>query len=147
MKVILLNDVKGIGRKGELKEVKEGYARNFLLAKNLAITATPAALTEWKNKNDQAIAAKAAKISLLKKEVQLLKEKEFVFQLKADSERGTIFGSVTANDIKKKIQSERSIDDLKINLEKPIKTTGEFSVEIDLGEGIRGIAKILVIPQ
>lgn len=147
MKVILLKDIKGIGRKGELKEAKEGYARNFFLAKNLAVAATPAALAEWKSKNDQAAAAKSARISSLKKEAESLKEKEFIFQLKADSEKGTIFGSVTANDIKKKIQLERNIDDLKINLEKPIKTTGQFSVEIDLGEGIRTMAKIVVTPQ
>lgn len=147
MKVILLKDVKAIGRKGELKEVKEGYARNFLLAKNLATAATPAALAEWKSKNDQAVAAKSARISFLKKEAELLKEKEFVFQLKADSEKGTVFGSVTVNDIKKKIQSERGLDDFKIDLEKPIKTIGDFSVEVDLGEGVKTVAKISVIPQ
>jgi len=147
MKVIFLKDVKGAGRAGEVKEVKEGYARNFLLARNLAIAATPSVLADWKKKKIQAADLKAVKAALLKKEAESLEGKEFIFELKADSEKGTVFGSVTANDIRKKIQSLGNFPDLKIVLDKPIKTTGEISVEIDLGEGIKALIKVAVRPQ
>lgn len=147
MKVILVKDVKGVGRAGEIKEAKDGYARNFLLVKNLAIAATPAALVEWQKKNEQAVATRQAKIEFLKKQATALADQELVFELKADAERGTIFGSVTANDIKNKIQAGKNLSDLKILLDKPLKTVGEFVVGIDLGEGIKTEIKTVIRPQ
>jgi large subunit ribosomal protein L9 len=141
MKVIILEDIKGFAKKYDVKEVKSGYARNFLFPGNLAKTATESVLkelekqkAEW-NKKEEGIKEK------LKEIVQKLESENIVFELKA-GEKGEVFGSVTKDDILKKI----SIKDAEVKLAKPIKSLGEHEVEIDLSKGIKAKIKVLVNP-
>ncbi len=146
MKVILQKDVKGIGKIGDVKEVKEGYARNFLLAKNLAMIATPAALIDWEKKNSQKRQALEARIRELKKIASLAAQEIFVFQLKADA-KGSVFGSVSANDVKKSLMKKFPKIDWEIEMKKPLKILGEVTVQADLGEGVKTDLKIEIRPE
>lgn len=145
MKAVLLEDVKKLGKKGELVEVSTGYARNFLFPRNLAKEYDNQAINELKNaqqskqfKTDTAIKnANAAK--------EELEGKVFVMPAKAGSQ-GRLFGSITAKEIAAEIKKQKNIDidKRKITLEKEIKTLGEYTVEIKLYSGINASVKIEV---
>jgi len=138
MKVILLQDIKSLGKKFDTKNVKNGYARNFLLPQKLARTATKETIKElekqkaaWQKKEEEI----KNKLEALAKEIS---EKEFKFALKI-GKKGEVFGSIAKNDIKALICTDKNKDlqmylqNLEINLDKPIKTLGEHQVEINLG--------------
>jgi large subunit ribosomal protein L9 len=137
MKVILTADVKGVGKKGELHQVSDGYARNFLLPKNLAVEAGAQAMTELKNreasdafKKKQALEqAQAAKAGLQGKTVHIF--------AKAGS-AGRLFGSVTTAEIASAIQAATGyeVDKRKIGLKSDIKNYGTYTVEVKLHQGI-----------
>jgi len=143
MKVILLQDIKNFGRKFDVKQVKDGYARNFLLPRNLVKVATSEAIKQleiqkavWQK---QEIETKN-KLEALAKE---LTEKEFHFALKT-GDKGEVFGSIDKNDIKNKLSLSDS--DININLERPIKKLGTCQVEINLGKGIKTSVRIIIEP-
>ena len=143
MKVVLLQDVKSVGKKGELVTVSDGYARNFLFPKNIAKEANAQALNELKNaeqskkfKTDTAIAeANKAKAEL--------EGAVFVMNAKAGSS-GKLFGSITAKEVAAEIKKQKGIDvdKRKITLSSDIKTTGEYDVEVKLYTSI--VAKVKV---
>lgn len=133
MKVIFLQDVKGRGKKGEIKEVATGYAQNFLLKKNLAVEATPGNLKNLDNQkkkeaqqaNEELEAAKA-----LKTKVEAL-----TVELKAKSgENGRLFGSITSKQIAEALQKAHSIkiDRRKIQLDDAIRSLGVTKLEAKL---------------
>lgn len=140
MKVLLLQDVKKIGKKNEVKEVSDGYARNFLFSNKLAIPATEGAM-KVKAKID---ATEQALIDSLKLQAAKLSRDVLEFKVKAGA-KGEVFGSVTIEDIRKAL-AEKGYGDPKIHLDKPIRKTGEQEVEIDFGRGIKGSARISVSP-
>ena len=131
MKVILTQDVKGSGKKGELVNVSDGYARNFLLAKGLAIEATAQAMNDLKNKqaaNEHRIAVeKQAAMDTAAK----LKDKVVKVTAKAGT-GGRLFGSVTAKEIGEEIekQFDVKVDRRKIELDADIKAFGGYKVEV-----------------
>lgn len=143
MKVVLLRDVKSVGKKGELVTVSDGYARNFLFPKNIAKEANAQALNELKNaeqskkfKTDTAIAeANKAKAEL--------EGAVFVMNAKAGSS-GKLFGSITAKEVAQEIKKQKGIDvdKRKITLSSDIKTCGEYDVEVKLYTSI--VAKVKV---
>ncbi|MFA5386421.1 MAG: 50S ribosomal protein L9 [Candidatus Paceibacterota bacterium] len=149
MKVILLQDIKGLGKKLDIKNVSDGYARNFLIPKGLVGLATP--------QNIKAIEAKrlvlVEKEKELKSQAEQLKKQiekiELIFKV-AVGEKQEMFASVDAKDIKEKIMEEiGSIEVLKnseIILEKPIKKLGEHQVEINLKQGVKAKIKVLIQP-
>ena len=145
MKVILTEDVKGSGKKGELITASDGYARNYLLPKKLAIEATPQALNELKQKDD----AKARRIALEKKAAQdsadIVKEKT-VKITGAAGQNGKLFGSVTAEKIADEIKKQYGldVDKRKISLEEDIKSFGTFNAEVKFGYGISAKLYVLV---
>lgn len=135
MKVILLRDVPTVGRKYETKEVSDGYARNFLIARGLARQATLAAEKEFARLRTQSIANKEVQQSLLKKELTLLKESVLTLDREANKE-GHLFAGVHADDICKAILESTGVT-LKadhIVLEKPIKEIGSYPVTVRVGE-------------
>lgn len=144
MKVILLQDVKGTGKKGELKEVSDGYARNFLLPKNLAKKATAQAMSELKNAEE----SKAFKIEEDKKkansEKSKLEGKSINIKAKA-GQGGRLFGSVTAKEISAELKKQFGInvDKRKISLDVDIKAFGTYNAEVKLYTGI--VAKVKVV--
>jgi len=147
VKVILQQDVKGKGKKGELVNVADGYARNFLLPRNLAVHATPENLTVMKQQE---------KVRLRKLEADKAKAKEIATKLenvlvkikaRSGGDGGKLFGSITTREISEELlkQHEVEIDKHKIYQDEPIKSFGSYEVKCKLGFEITGTINILVI--
>ncbi len=145
MKVILLADVKGHGKKGELCNVSDGYARNFLFPKKLAVEADNTALNELRNREESAAHHKQEEINAAKTTAGLLEGKSVKIKAKAGS-NGKLFGSVTSKEIAAEIENSLKI---KIDRKKmqvaDIKNFGEYTAEIKLYQGIS--AKITVVVE
>ena len=134
MKVILLQDVKGKGKKGQMLEVSDGYARNFMLPKKLAIEATADAVNTMRM-NDKAAAEKAAKERAEALEIsKKLREMTLTVTAKGGG-AGRLFGSVTNQDIADALKAKSGIalDKRKIVLSDPIKSVGTYTVTCKLG--------------
>ena len=134
MKVILLQDVKGKGKKGQMLEVSDGYARNFMLPKKLAIEATADAINTMRM-NDKAAAEKAARERAEALEISTqLREMTVVVTAKGGG-AGKLFGSVTNQEIADalKAQSGIALDKRKIVVSDPIKNVGTYTVQCKLG--------------
>jgi len=134
MKVILLQDVKGKGKKGQMLEISDGYARNFLLPRKLAVEATADAINT-KNMNDKAAAEKAAKERAEAMEIsKKLREMILVVTAKGGG-AGRLFGSVTNQEIADalKAKSDIVLDKRKIVISDPIKNVGTYTVQCKLG--------------
>ncbi len=142
MKVILLQDVKGKGKKGELCTVSDGYARNFLFPKNLAIEADNAAMSELKSRNEATAHHKQEEIDAAKATAEKLNGKSVTVTAKAGN-GGKLFGSVTSKEIAAQIEKELgiSVDKKKMSVA-DIKNFGEYTADIKLYTGIS--AKITV---
>lgn len=142
MKVVLLQDVKGHGKKGELCNVSDGYARNFLFPKKLAVEADNAALNELKNREQAAAHHKQEEINAAKETAAKLEGKTVTIKAKAGS-NGKLFGSVTSKEIASEIAKSLGIEiDRKKMSVADIKNFGEYTAEIKLYTGIT--AKITV---
>ncbi len=134
MKVILLQDVKGKGKKGQMIEVSDGYARNFMLPKKLATEATADAINTMRM-NDKAAAEKAAKERAEAVEVsKKLREMTLVVTAKGGG-AGRLFGSVTNQEIADALKAKTGItlDKRKIVISDPIKNIGTYTVQCKLG--------------
>ena len=134
MKVILLQDVKGKGKKGQMLEISDGYARNFLLPKKLAVEATPDAINTMRM-NDKAAAERAAKERAEALEIShKLREMTLVVTAKGGG-AGKLFGSVTSQEIADALKAKSGIvmDKRKIVLSDPIKNVGTYTVQCKLG--------------
>lgn len=130
MKVILLADVKGTGKKNDVVEVSDGYARNCLLKKKLAIEATSTEINAVNNKIKAQEFHKAEEIKRWKKLAASMKGSEVKCAVKC-GENGRIFGSVTSKEIADKLsEAGYDVDKKKIILKEPIKTPGVYTVEI-----------------
>jgi len=134
MKVVLLQDVKGKGKKGQLLEISDGYARNYLLPRKLAVEATADAVNT-KNMNDKAAAEKAAKERAEAVEISK-KLREMTLTVKAKGGgAGRLFGSVTNQEIADALKASSGIalDKRKIVIADPIKSIGTYTVQCKLG--------------
>ena len=134
MKVIFLQDVKGKGKKGQMAEISDGYARNYLLPKKLAMEATPDAINTMRM-NDKAAAERAAKERAEAVEVsKKLREMTVVVTAKGGG-AGKLFGSVTSQEIAAALKAKSGIviDKRKIVLSDPIKNVGTYTVQCKLG--------------
>lgn len=143
MKVILLQDVKALGKKGDLVNASDGYARNFLFPKNLAREANAQAMNEYKNAEN----SRNFKIATEKKQAEdfkaQLEGKTFEMNAKA-GQGGRLFGSITAKQIAEEIKKQYNIniDKRKVVLESDIKEFGSYKAEVKLYTGI--VASITV---
>lgn len=145
MKVILLKDVKGQGKKDQMIEVSDGYARNFLLPKKLAIIADAKATNELKGKEE----SRLFKIEEEKKAARELAEKlsEVVVKIKsASGADGRLYGAVTAKDIAETLEKVFgiSVDKRKLSITEPIKAHGTYSVAVKLYADITGKFTVVV---
>ncbi len=143
MKVLLVKDVKGLGKAGEIKEVKDGYGKNFLIGKGFAKLAT----NEVIKKHQAALRRKAEQE---KEELERLKELEktlsnvtLVIKRKLGA-NGSLFGAVTKEEIAEELKKQHNIDiDKKIvEIEHPIKATGIYDITLKLGHGIHAPLKV-----
>ena len=136
MKVVLLADVKGHGKKGELCNVSDGYARNFLFPKKLAIEADNAAMSEFKSREEAKIHHKEEEIANAKATAEKLNGKTITMKAKAGS-GGRLFGSVTSKEVAAEIKKTLGIEiDKKKMTLADIKNFGEYQAEIKLYTGI-----------
>lgn len=147
MKVILKSDVKGVGKKGEVKEVATGYAVNFLLKKNLAVEATPANLKALQREQEAAKQEAEQKLRQAQ-ELAAQLEKESI-QLKAKAgEGGRLFGAITNKQIADLLKEKNyPIDKRKIVLDEPIRTLGVHPVVVKLHPEVTATVKIHVVEE
>ena len=148
MKVILLDNIKGVGKKDEVINASDGYARNFLFPKKLAVEANAENMSKLNNKKE----ANNYRKDVEKQEAQEIakKLKGILLKMKVKAgENGKIFGGVTAKEISEnlKLQYNMEIDKKKVDLKEPIKTLGSFQVNIKLYEGVIGTLKLEVISE
>ncbi|MBR4241579.1 MAG: 50S ribosomal protein L9 [Eubacterium sp.] len=136
MKVILKADVKSLGKKGELVNTSDGYARNFLFPKGLAVEANASAMNDFKNKEKAKQFHKAEEIKAANAVKEMLDGKTVKLTAKAGV-NGKLFGSVTSKDVAEKIKAEFSqdIDKRKIVLQ-DVKAFGSFQAEVKIYQGI-----------
>ncbi len=137
MKVILLQDVKALGKKGELVEASDGYARNFLLPKKLAKEANAQAMNEYKNAENSKNYKIATQKAQAEHDKKALEGKVFKMTAKA-GQGGKLFGSITSKQVAEEIKKQYSIniDKRKVVLECDIKEYGTYSAEVKLFTGI-----------
>lgn len=145
MKVILLEDVKSLGKKGQLVEVSDGYARNFIFAKKLGVEATPKNLNDLKLQKAHEDKVAAQKLSDAKAFAADLEKVQVVLKIKA-GEGGKLFGSISSKEIAQaaKDQLDLDIDKKKLVLPNPIKAVGTTMVPIKLHPQVTGELKVIV---
>ena len=148
MKVILLDNIKGVGKKDEVINASDGYARNYLFPKKLAVEANNENMLKLKARQNGIEYKKSVEKEEATKLANKLKELKLQIKVKA-GENGKIFGGVTAKEISENLKSQYSIeiDKKKINLSETIKTLGVITVDIKLYEGIIGKLKVQVISE
>lgn len=144
LKVILLQDIRDFGGKGEVKNASDGYARNFLVPRGLAKIATPQAVAELEKEKAGKEKKAAAEISRNKESAAKLGKIEIKFSAKSSDGRA-IFGSIGAQKIVEALKEKGfEIDKSRIDLKSPLKTIGEHLVGISFGAGIEAKVKVLV---
>ena len=148
MKVILLEDVKGKGKKGDIIEVSEPYARNVLFAKKLGREATGAALNDLKLQKEHAAKQKAESLAEAERLSGELKDKAVVIRTKA-GEGGRTFGSVSTKEIAEaaKEQFGLDLDKKKMTLAEPIKALGTYEVAVKLHSQVSATLRVSVVAE
>lgn len=145
MKVILKADVKSLGKKGELVNASDGYARNFLLPKNLAVEADASAMNDFKNKENAKAFHKKEEIKAANEVCEKINGSTVKLYAKAGA-NGKLFGSVTAKDVATQLNSDFGIeiDKRKVSLKEDIKNFGTYEAEVKVYQGITAKIKVYV---
>ena len=145
MKVILQQDVKGQGKKGQLIEASDGYARNFLLPRKLAVLATPQNVNTMKQQEKAKRAQEAAEKAEAEAAAARLKEVTVKIQAKAGN-GGRLFGAVTSKEIADALSAQHgiTIPKAKIVQDEPIKAFGTYNLKCKLGYEVVGTLKVMV---
>lgn len=145
MKVLLIKDVKSLGKTGEVKEVKDGYGKNFLIAKGFAKHATDEVLEQWAQEQADIQAKIDEEIAVANKIKAQIEASKFTVRHKVGA-NGHLIGSVTNKEISEIMAAEGiELDKKAIHLENKIKTPGIFNAECKLGHAIHASAKIDVV--
>jgi large subunit ribosomal protein L9 len=147
MKVILIDEIRGLGSRGDVVNVKDGYARNYLLPKNLAREATPGNLKSVEQERKKwALLAQAEKEKAQKAAESVKGVKVTI--TKRVGEAGQLFGSVTSNEIADALAAKGiDVDKRRIELAHPIKTLGNHDVEVRLHRDVSAQIQVEVVPQ
>ena len=148
MEIILLEDVEGVGEKGDLANVSRGYARNYLLPKRLAEVASPGRLEEVRRQMEER-KAREVRSSEHARDVAATLNKTVVTIGAHAGEGERLYGSVTAADVADAIWDARKVrvDKRKVRLDEPIKSLGTFMVDIDVFEGVDASVKVIVVAE
>ena len=146
MKVILQQDVKGQGKKGQMVEVSDGYGRNFLLPRKLAVEATAENVNTMKMQDKAKAARRAEEKAAAEAAAEQLKGCQVKIKAKA-GQGGRLFGSITSREISDELKAQCGIDvnKSKIVLSDPIRSFGAFEVKCKLGSEVSGVINLLVI--
>jgi large subunit ribosomal protein L9 len=147
MKVILKRDVKGLGREGDLKEVKDGYARNYLLPTGAVVVADKGAVANWERHREQ----REDRDRLVRTEAEATAEKLRALTLEVPvkaGERGRLFGAVTGHQIAELIHREGiELDRHALHLREPIKALGDYRIDVRLMPGVEAVVNVSVVPE
>lgn len=147
MKVILKQDVKGTGKKGEILDVSDGYAKNFLLKKGLAEQASSVAVNSLKLQQEAEARRKAEEIREIRELAKKMDKSKVTVSIKC-GENGKVFGSVTSKEIASKLaELGFDVDKKKLLLKEALKTVGDYAVKIRLMEGVSAKIFVTVIPE
>ncbi|MEO0271223.1 MAG: 50S ribosomal protein L9 [candidate division WOR-3 bacterium] len=146
MKVILLKDIKGLGKEGEIKVVKDGFARNFLIPKGLAVPATEGIIRHLKEVEKQKLNKEKHLIEQAERLKDSLSSISISFTLKGKEKT---YGAVTKVDIVKALEERgfKNIEKTQIELDSPLKEPGLYEIPIKLYKNIEGIIKVWVIRE
>ena len=145
MKVILQQDVKGQGKKGQLIEASDGYARNFLLPRKLAVEATADNLHKMQKQDAAKTAREAAEKAEAQRIAAALESLQVIVRAKG-GDGGRLFGSVTSKEVADALKAQHSIDinKSKIVQDEPIKTFGSYTLKCKLGYEVTGTIHVMV---
>jgi large subunit ribosomal protein L9 len=148
MEVILRTDVEKVGLRGEVVDVAPGFARNYLLPRKLAETATPAKVAELRKHEEKRARQEAQSFEQAQELVQRLEGQEIRFDMPA-GETGTLFGSVTATDVTQRVWDTQKIriDRRKLELPESIKRIGRYQVPVELFADVTATLRLAVHPQ
>lgn len=145
MKVILMRDVKGLGREGDLKEVKDGYARNFLLPTSAAVAADKGAVANWERHREQREERDRSVRADAEATAEKLRELKLEIPVKA-GERGRLFGAVTGHQIGELVNREGiEIDRHALHLREPIKALGDYRIDVRIIPGVEAVLTVSVV--
>ena len=147
MKVVLLKDVKNVGKRDDILTVSDGYARNFLFPQKLAAEATPGALKEIQRKRAAQDAREAEMLAEAKDKAAALKDKAITLEVKC-GDKGRLYGSVTAAEVAEALEKQHGIkvDKRKIDIGEPIREIGERTISVWLYSGVTTPMKLDVQP-
>lgn len=146
MKVILLSDVPKVGKKGEIKNVADGYGRNFLIARGLAVVESDTSRKVLDKQNEEAAKLDAQKRKEANELKALLASKTLEFKVKAKD--GKVSGSVSGKQIEEALKKQGlEIDKRKIKDSEPLNTLGTYDVKVELYKDIVGIIKVKLIEE
>jgi large subunit ribosomal protein L9 len=147
MKVILKRDVKGLGREGDLKDVKDGYARNYLLPTGAVVVADKGAVANWERHREQ----REDRDRLVRTEAEATAEKLRALTLEVPvkaGERGRLFGAVTGHQIADLIHRQGiELDRHALHLREPIKALGDYRIDVRLMPGVEAVVNVSVVPE
>ena len=148
MKVLLTKDVKTLGKAGEIKEVADGYGKNFLIGKGLALHATTEVLNRWKAEQKRAAENEAKEIATAKELAEKLNATKLTIKHKIGA-NGHLIGSVTNKEITESLQQQFSIviDKKNISVDKKYKSVGIYEVDCKLGHSIHATLKVDIIGE
>lgn len=148
MKVLLLKDVKGLGKAGEVKVVKDGYGQNFLIGNGAALHATNEVIKKHEAAERKKVAEDAAEMERLKELEKILAKTELKIKRKLGA-NGSLFGSITKDEIAHEFKEQHNleIDKKTIEIQNAIKTTGLFEITIKLGHGIHAPFKLEIVGE
>lgn len=148
MKIIFLKDQPGSGKKGEIKEVSDGYAKNFLIAKNIAQPATPQIIAKVQKEAKEHEVKKTKELERQKNLKLEIEKKQFNLKVKV-GDKGQFFGSIQEKDIAKAISEKMQIvlEKHQVEIETPIKALGDHLVGVKLGPGLLAKVKIHIDPM
>ncbi len=145
MKVILKRDVKGLGREGDMKDVKDGYARNFLLPAGAVVVADRGAVANWERGREQREERERAVRAEAEATAARLREMKLSIAVKA-GEKGRLFGAVTNREVADAIAQEGvAVDRHDVRLREPIKTLGDYRVDVRVGSGVDAQVSVSVV--
>ena len=143
MKILLIKDVKGLGKAGEIKNAKDGYARNYLIPKGFAKLATPEVIREWEEEQKRKEEKLKAEIEKLNKLKEKIENTKIVIKHKLGA-NGQLYGAITNKEVAEKLE-EKGIEIDKKHIEmNQIKSVGEYEVDIKLGHGIHAKLQLIV---
>jgi large subunit ribosomal protein L9 len=148
MKVLLIKDVKSLGKTGEIKEVKDGYGQNFLIAKGFAKRATDEVIEAWKKEQEERAKQEAEEIARLKDIEKRLADVKLVIKHKLGA-NGSLYGAVTKEEIAEALKAQEGIeiDKKSVEIKNPIKTAGNFDISVKLGHGIHATLHLEIVGE